>query len=65
MAIKDIPRAPLIALGVFLLMAVPSFAEFYTDWLRTPTPALLPVFDRLGEAIGRFMAEHGAAAGPA
>jgi uncharacterized protein len=33
MAARDIPRAPLIALGVFLLMAVPSFAEFYTDWL--------------------------------
>ena len=39
--------------------------EFYTDWLRAPTPALLPVFDRLGEEIGRFMAEHGAPAGPA
>jgi hypothetical protein len=38
--------------------------EFYTDWLRTPTPALLPVFERLGEEIGRFMAGHGAAAGP-
>lgn len=33
MAFRDTPRAPLIALGVFLLMAVPSFAEFYTDWL--------------------------------
>jgi hypothetical protein len=38
--------------------------EFYTDWLRMPTPALLPVFERLGEEIGRFMAGHGAAAGP-
>jgi GAF domain-containing protein len=37
--------------------------EFYTDGLRTPTPALLPVFERLGEEIGRFMGGHGAAAG--
>jgi uncharacterized membrane protein (UPF0182 family) len=33
MALRDIPRAPIIALALFLLMAVPSFAEFYTDWL--------------------------------
>ena len=33
MALRDIPRAPLIALGLILLMAIPSFAEFYTDWL--------------------------------
>ncbi len=33
MALRDIPRAPIIALGIFLLMAIPSFAEFYTDWL--------------------------------
>ncbi len=33
MAIRDVPRAPIIALGLFLLMAIPSFAEFYTDWL--------------------------------
>ncbi|HLL83892.1 MAG TPA: GAF domain-containing protein [Longimicrobium sp.] len=38
--------------------------EFYTDWLRAPTPALLPVFERLGEEIGRFMAGHGSAAAP-
>ncbi len=38
--------------------------EFYTDCLRTSTPALLPVFERLGDQIGRFMAGHGAAAGP-
>ncbi len=33
MALRDVSRAPLIALAVFLLMAIPSFAEFYTDWL--------------------------------
>jgi uncharacterized membrane protein (UPF0182 family) len=33
MALRDIPRAPLIALGLILLMAIPSFAEFYADWL--------------------------------
>ncbi|HTV02384.1 MAG TPA: UPF0182 family protein, partial [Luteitalea sp.] len=33
MALRDIPRAPIIAFGLFLLMAIPSFAEFYTDWL--------------------------------
>src|SRR5688572_30277478 len=33
MALRDIPRAPIIAFALFLLMAVPSFAEFYTDWL--------------------------------
>ena len=33
MALRHIPRAPIIALGLFLLMAIPSFAEFYTDWL--------------------------------
>lgn len=36
--------------------------EFYTDWLRTPTPALFPVFERLGEEMGRFMGGHGAPA---
>lgn len=38
--------------------------EFYTDALRSPSPALLPVFERLGEEIGRFIAGHNAAAGP-
>lgn len=36
--------------------------EFYTDSLRAVTPALLPVFERLGEEIGGFLAAHGAAA---
>ena len=44
MALRDIPRAPLIALGVFLLMAVPSFAEFYTDWLWFGEVGYRPVF---------------------
>jgi len=44
MALRDIPRAPLIALGVFLLMAVPSFAEFYTDWLWFDEVGFRPVF---------------------
>jgi len=44
MALKDIPRAPLIALGIFLLMAVPSFAEFYTDWLWFGEVDYRPVF---------------------
>ncbi len=33
MPFRHIPRAPIIALGLFLLMAIPSSAEFYTDWL--------------------------------
>ena len=33
MALRNIPRAPIIAFALFLLMAVPSFTEFYTDWL--------------------------------
>lgn len=43
--------------------AVYGVVEFYTDSLRAPTPALLPVFERLGEEMGAFMAAHGAAAG--
>jgi hypothetical protein len=40
--------------------------EFYTDDLRAAPPALLPVFELLGDLIGGFMAAHGAApAGPA
>lgn len=42
--------------------AVYGVVEFYTDSLRAPTPALVPVFERLGEEIGAFMAAHGAAA---
>ncbi len=44
MALRDIPRAPLVALGVFLLMAIPSFAEFYTDWLWFGEVGYRPVF---------------------
>jgi uncharacterized protein len=33
MDIRRVPRVPLIALAFALLMGVPSFAEFYTDWL--------------------------------
>ncbi len=44
MAIRDIPRAPLIALGIFLLMAIPSLAEFYTDWLWFGELGYLAVF---------------------
>lgn len=58
--------------GLRAALAFPAFwegrvygvMEFYTDWMRGSTPALLPVFERLGSEIGRFMAGHGAAAGP-
>src|SRR5690606_1216585 len=33
MDIRRVPRAPLIALALFALMALPSFVEFYVDWL--------------------------------
>lgn len=33
MPFRNVSRAPLIVLGIFVLMAIPSFAEFYTDWL--------------------------------
>ncbi|MGI8671810.1 MAG: UPF0182 family membrane protein, partial [Luteitalea sp.] len=33
MNLRRLPRAPIIAFALFALMAIPSFAEFYTDWL--------------------------------
>jgi hypothetical protein len=51
-----------VAFPAHVAGAVYGVVEFYTDSLRAPTPALLPVFDRLGEEIGAFMATHGAAA---
>ena len=33
MNIRRVPRAPLIALALFLLMGIPSIVEFYVDWL--------------------------------
>jgi uncharacterized membrane protein (UPF0182 family) len=30
---RRVPRAPLIALAVFLLMGIPSIVDFYVDWL--------------------------------
>lgn len=33
MSSRRLPRAPIIAFALFALMAIPSFAEFYTDWL--------------------------------
>jgi uncharacterized protein len=33
MDIRRVPRTPLVVLALFLLMGIPSIAEFYTDWL--------------------------------
>ena len=33
--------------------------EFFTDVLRAPVEALLPVFDEIGREIGEFVAGHG------
>lgn len=68
---RDFPRHAAAAReGLHAAVAFPAssagvlygVAEFYTDSLRPATPALLPVFVRLGEEIGGFMAAHGAAA---
>lgn len=32
--------------------------EFFTDVLRAPVDALLPVFDEIGREVGRFVARH-------
>lgn len=38
--------------------AMAGVFEFYTDVLRTPTPALVPTLYHLGDHIGRFVAGH-------
>ena len=50
-----------VAFPVFADGVLRGALEFYTDVLRTPTPALMPVLEHLGNCVGQFVAGYGTA----